>query len=108
MKRENHTTTPGLTVLTAALLTAILAFTPAPNLVRAYQQALKVSANFADKLMAPTETLELQLSRSLQSAEGKLAIIIGQTDFTNLFTSNENSLRFTPHPQPLPTGENEV
>ncbi len=57
-------------------------------------QELLVTANFTDKEVQANFALTLTLSRPLPALEGRLAILIGQTDFTNLFTPTGNSLSY--------------
>lgn len=67
---------------------------------------LKVSANFASKeAVTPTELIGLRLSRPLEDSEGTLAVFIGQTDVTNLFSSTEKGLKYSPQALALPSGE---
>jgi hypothetical protein len=70
---------------------------------------LTLNTSFAGKKqVAPDEQIELMLNRAPTSAEGRLAVILGQTDLTNLFTSTETVLRYNPQLLPLPLGESEM
>jgi hypothetical protein len=60
---------------------------------------MEVDASFA---------IALNLSRPLRTPEGRLAVLIGQTDFTNLFIPSGNSLNYLPRILPLPAGESTV
>src|SRR5499426_2889159 len=71
-------------------------------------QGLVVTANFTDQEVDASFAIALNLSRSLQSSEGRLAVLIGQTDFTNLFIPSGNSLNYLPRILPLPAGESSV
>ena len=71
-------------------------------------QPLTISASFADRQVAPDEPIEFQLNRRPGKAEGSVAITIGQTDLTALFTLADNRLRYDPKILPLPAGESEV
>ncbi len=71
-------------------------------------QELTIKASFADKTITPEEPIALTLSRALTPTEGRLAIVIGATDLTNLFTVNGTTLQYVPRPLPLPTGATEV
>src|SRR5499426_3623405 len=71
-------------------------------------QGLVVTANFTDQEVDASFAIALNLSRSLQSSEGRLAVLIGQTDFTNLFIPSGNSLNYLPRILPLPAGESPV
>lgn len=68
-------------------------------------QPLVVTSNFTDGEVDATFAIRLNLSRPLQANEGRLAILIGQTDFTNLFTTGEDSFSYLPGILPLPQGE---
>jgi hypothetical protein len=67
-----------------------------------------VQASFADKTVAPDEPIELTLSRELAPNEGRLAVIIGATDLTDLFLVSAKSLKYSVSTLPLPVGETEV
>ena len=71
-------------------------------------QGLVVTANFTDQEVDPSFVITLNLSRPLQAAEGRVAVLIGQTDFTNLFTPTGNSLSYLPRIVPLPAGESPI
>ncbi|MGE0129927.1 MAG: hypothetical protein AB7U82_17735 [Blastocatellales bacterium] len=72
-------------------------------------QALTVQASFADKQsVAPDEPIELTLSRELAPGEGRLAVLIGATDLTDLFLVSTKSLRYGARTLRLPVGETEV
>ncbi len=96
---------PGLAGLLAFPHAAAMAPTPAV----AAAQELTVTASFAGKeSVAPDEQIELLLNRPLQPSEGRLAVFVGQTDLTNLFTVTERGLNYGPNALPLPAGEAEV
>lgn len=71
-------------------------------------QDLTVKASFDGKTVTPDEAVELTLSRQPATAEGRIAVVIGSTDLTDLFVADGNSFRYSPKPVPLPTGENEL
>jgi len=71
-------------------------------------QELTITANFDGKTVAPDEIIELTLNRQLSPAEGRIAIVIGQTDLTDLFIADGTSLKHLPKPFPLPAGENDL
>jgi hypothetical protein len=71
--------------------------------------AIVVEAGFASKKqVAPDEQIELRLNRALGKSEGRIAVIINQTDITNLFTPVEKILRYNPQLLPLPLGDSEM
>jgi len=71
-------------------------------------QELVVTANFTDQEVDASFAIALNLSRPLQASEGRLAVLIGQMDFTNLFIPSGNSLNYLPRILPLPAGESPV
>src|SRR5262245_63842118 len=71
-------------------------------------QGLVVTANFTDQEVDASFAIALNLSRPLQAPEGRLAVLIGQADFTNLFIPSGNSLNYLPRILPLPAGESSV
>src|SRR5215510_3412615 len=71
-------------------------------------QGLVVTANCTDHEVDASFAIALNLSRLLQAPEGRLAVLIGETDFTNLFIPSGNSLNYIPRILPLPAGESPV
>ncbi len=67
-----------------------------------------VTASFADKEISQTEKIELNLDRSLTSEDGKLAVFIGTTDVSSLFSVQDKTLSYQPSIFPLPIGENQL
>jgi hypothetical protein len=77
--------------------------------VRAQAPELTVQANFAaQQSLSPLAPLALSLNRPLAATEGRLAVFIGVTDMTALFTVRPNELRYAPKAFPLPAGESPV
>lgn len=109
---------PGLkiarpTVLLSVALVCLLAFANARLLrgvmAQETQSAVTVAASFADKKqIAPDEQIELRLNRAPNKAEGRIGVVINQTDLSNLFTPVETALRYNPQLLPLPLGESEM
>jgi hypothetical protein len=64
-----------------------------------------VEASFTERQVASNEPIELRLSRPLRGAERKLAILIGATDVTSLFTQDGLLFRYNARLWPLPVGE---
>ena len=56
----------------------------------------------------PTQTIELHLSRPLASADGRLAVVIGDTDVSNLVAADGTIVRYAPGALRLGSGESEV
>ncbi|MDQ3817601.1 MAG: hypothetical protein M3362_07920, partial [Acidobacteriota bacterium] len=72
-------------------------------------QELTVAASFAGKeFVGPDEQVELTLSRAVKEAEGRLAILIGDTDVSSLFVRERLRLRYNARLWPLPLGESAV
>jgi hypothetical protein len=75
----------------------------------AQQPELQIQAGFNEQIpIAPDAQPELRLNRPVTAAEGRLAILLGQTDLTALFTATEAGLRYGPPALPLPSGAGEV
>ena len=73
-------------------------------------QALTVQAGFADKQsIAPDEPIELTVNRQLAQGEGRLAVVVGATDLTDLFVLSARSLKYSSGKSfPLPLGATEL
>jgi hypothetical protein len=71
-------------------------------------QELKVTSNLTDQEVEPTFALTFTPSRSLPAVEGRLAVLIGQTDVSNLLTPTGDSLSYLPRILPLPAGESSI
>jgi len=70
---------------------------------------LTVTASFAERSSVTRhEPIALHLNRPLQPEEGKLAVLVGATDVTNLFTATAEALSYAPDALPLPTGDTEL
>lgn len=101
---------PGL--LLAFAIIGVLACANARLLDGVLAQAaakLVVTASFADKKqIVPDEQIELRLNRVPDKTEGRIGVIVNQTDLSNLFTPVETVLRYNPQLLPLPLGQSEV
>jgi hypothetical protein len=71
-------------------------------------QELSVSSNLTDQEVDPTFVLTFTPNRSLPAAEGRLAVLIGQMDISNLLTPTGDSLSYLPRILPLPAGESSI
>jgi hypothetical protein len=73
-------------------------------------QAPGVQASFADKQsIAPDETFELTIDRPLAAGAGRLAVLVGATDMTDLFVVSAQSLKYDAGKSfPLPLGATEL
>ncbi len=92
-------------LLTAALNLAI------PILTANAEKTSKnivITANFDGREITPKEKIRLNLSRDLQTGEGRFAVFVGITDLTSLFVLEPNSLSYTPKFAPFPVGENKL
>jgi hypothetical protein len=101
-------------ILIAFCLAALLVSTNAAVFVQAFGQAdanaqgsdLKITASIENaQPIAPDDKIELRLSRELRRSEGRLAILIGQSDLTSLFTTFKQTLTYNRRILPLPAGE---
>ena len=66
---------------------------------------IPVEASFAGKRVATTENIELRLKQPLRESESRLAILIGTTDVSSLFTRDGLRLRYNAKLWPLPAGK---
>src|SRR4030095_13083068 len=71
-------------------------------------QELVVTSNLTDQEVDPSFVITLNLSRPLRADEGRVAVLIGRTDFTNRFAPTGNMLSYLPRIVPLPAGESPV
>lgn len=71
-------------------------------------EKLAVTANFSDREISANEQIQLDLNRNLAADEGRIAIFIGNTDFTSLFLHQPQGLSYQPGIVSLPVGENPV
>lgn len=90
-----------MVALAAALLT--------PTASVAGAQELEVFPSFDENgAIDPQDTVSLVLSREVAEAEGRLAVLVGGTDWTRFFDASPTLLGFRPDPLPLPMGESEL
>src|SRR5262245_51774305 len=69
---------------------------------------LTIKAAFEGKAsVTPNEKIELTLSRALQSLDGSLAVLIGDTDVTAMLTVDAVNVSYTPR-LPLSAGASDV
>jgi hypothetical protein len=109
--RENFYKMVQLRVWLAAGLIFLLASTQVRGAWQApaVAQELKVTTGFAGKdSIAQDEPFELTLNRPLSTGDGRLAILVGTTDLTDLITLEGMRLRFVPQALMLQPGETEV
>ncbi len=72
-------------------------------------EELHITASLQEgQSLSPDGKLELQLSRALTKAENRLAILLGPTDVTALFTQKDKLLTYNGQIFPLPAGENRL
>lgn len=70
---------------------------------------LRVTASFsARQSVQPSEPIELLLSSALKESDGRLGILIGDTDVSSLFSQVDLRLRYDANLWPLPVGESTV
>ena len=95
-----------LTMSYAISLVAICVFACGSS--NAQPDDLFVSAGFTGKAsVAPTDTIEMSLSRAMRPADGSLAVLIGDTDVTAMLRVDAGSVSYIPR-LPLPVGESDV
>ena len=75
---------------------------------RSRNEKLTVTPNFLGRSLSLADTIEFTLDRPLSPDEGTLAVIIAETDVTNLFSVSGRSLTYKPNSPLLPAGENKV
>ncbi len=78
----------------------VLAQTDVPNLT--------VTPNFMGRDLTFGEPVELKLNRSLMARDGRLAIFLGDTDVTALFSATDNKLTYVPQAAFLPEGDHKL
>jgi len=93
-----------LASLAIAAIITLWQILPLAGVLAQNQNEFTVTATFADQV-APRAAIELRVSRALKKEEGRLAILIGSMDVSNLFKATENSLVYDPVALPLPAGE---
>jgi hypothetical protein len=71
-------------------------------------QELMITSNLTDQDVEPSFVLTFTPSRPLKVTEGRLAILIGDMDITNLLTPTGDGLSYSPRILPLPAGESPV
>ncbi|MBO0721071.1 MAG: hypothetical protein J2P41_09625 [Blastocatellia bacterium] len=71
-------------------------------------EELKITSNLTDQEVEPTAVLTFNLNRPLAAAEGRLAVLIGETDISNLLTPSETGINYLPRILPLPAGTSPV
>jgi hypothetical protein len=87
----------------------VAASSPANFSAKPDEQALAVTASFGEReSVRSDERIELLLSRALKESEGRLAVLIGTTDVTSLFTRDKLRLLYNAKLWPLPLGESQV
>ena len=73
------------------------------------EQPLAIAVSFpGDRFIGADTPLELELSRPLADADGRLAVVIGSTDVTALFDRVGRKLVYRPRLLRLPRGESEL
>ena len=79
--------------------------TPAPSPA----PELAVAASFSDgRWLSPEDPIELRLSEAVPIDQGRLAVVIGRTDWTALFDVTAEVLRYRPSLVRLPRGESQL
>ena len=90
-----------------AVLAVLIALVP--RVARPEGPPLAVTPAFgAARPVSTADAVMLTLSRPLAAAEGRLAILVGVTDWTDLFTVRGTIATFAPGPVAFPAGATEV
>ncbi|MBP6823314.1 MAG: hypothetical protein KA368_17320 [Acidobacteria bacterium] len=96
-----------LVPITVLCVVAMLTLTPFGFNVAANRiQDFSVKASFDGKTVSPEDTIELTMNRQPSPTEGRLAVLIGTTDLTELFVVEGNSLKYSSRAIALPEGDN--
>lgn len=75
----------------------------------AQEQEMAVTASFsAEAPIKPDQRIEFTLNRPLTNKEGRLAVLLGETDITRLLIAAETKLTYIPKAVALPLGDSEV
>ncbi len=94
--------TPTIRALTFAALA------PTGTLARAEAPQLAVTVGFGAAPVSTADPVMLTLSHPLSPAEGRLAVFVGTTDWSDVFTVRGTTAVFTPGAVALPAGTTEV
>lgn len=95
-------------IIMVALLVAS-ALSSSKNTLASTDQDLSIKAGFeAGQPVAPSEQIEVWLSRPLRESESRIAILIGTTDVSALFAMDKLRLRYNSKIWPLPLGQSEL
>src|SRR5215472_6631509 len=98
----------GFAILSLVIATFLLGAWRGATMALADSQLI-VTASFSEKsVVRPDEQIELTLSRSLQGSEERVAVLIGTTDVSSLFTQDKLRFRYSPKLWPLPAGDSTV
>lgn len=98
-------TTKAVMILAVLVWMFVPAARPAPAQETA-AQPISVAAGFAEREIAADEQIQLVLSRSLTAEDGRLAVFIGTTDVSSLFSLEEKKFTYRSGMFSLPAGEN--
>ena len=103
--------TKGLLILTSFLVlgTNLMIANCQERDSRKEPQELNVTASFAGReAVSQSELIELNLSRGLEFQQESLAIFLGTTDVTSLFTSTGTVLMYSHQALPVPLGKHDL
>ena len=108
--RKNKSHHSGLTrALTASILALLIAGYGADRFTRTAAQtgdALQITAAFSETdTLAPDSRIVLRLNREIKGGEGRLAVLVGNTDLSPLFTLAGTALTYDASLLPLPVGD---
>jgi len=94
-------------LLVALLIGSALSWSK--NILALSEGELSIKTSFeAGQPVAPSDQIEVLLSRPLRESEARVAILIGTTDVSALFTPDKLRLRYNSKIWPLPLGQSEL
>ncbi len=93
-------------IIVAAILLFI--FGSKADFSEAKNETISITANFSEKECAPTERIEMNLSRALTAEDGRIGVFIGETDITSLLILENQTVAYEPKFFPFPAGKNPV
>ncbi|MEX2271693.1 MAG: hypothetical protein WD690_09495 [Vicinamibacterales bacterium] len=101
--------TVGTVIRTATLAAAFLMRAVASAAQQPEAAPLAVTGSWpAAQWIRGDQRIELRLTRPPAAGEGRVAILIGPTDWTGLFVEDRSTFHYTPASVRLPSGEQEV
>jgi len=91
-----------------SLLIAVLVLVPAPVRGQEHRNADVTVTPAFGAAVRPDEPIALRLDRPLPPAAGRIAVVIGHTDYSGLLEATSTGVTYRPLTVPLPEGEHEL